>query len=410
MVTLSPEQQEAVDKLGNGKILVGGTGSGKSLTGLSYYLIKVCGYHWENNTPVVSTPVDLYIITTAKKRDSLEWEEELLKYNVGYFESIHVKIDSWNNLHKYVDITNAFFILDEQHLTGYGAWCKAFLKIAKQNRWILLTATPGDTWLEYMPIFIANGFYKNKTEFTIRHVIYSRYTKYPSVERWINEGLLFRHKNDILVVMQYTSKAEKIREDIYCQYDMVAYKSLFKERWNPYEDRPIRNISELCYLLRRTTYSSACRLEETKRLIDIHKKVIIFYNFDFELENLIAACEDKGYHYAQCNGHKHEKLPEGDSWVYLVNYGSGAEAWNCITCDTIIFFSLSYSYKTMTQAEGRIDRRNSPYNRLYYFYLKSRSSIDIAVSRALNRKQDFNERNLKIEFTPISEQKEPKIA
>ena len=46
----------------------------------------------------------------------------------------------------------------------------------------------------------------------------------------------------------------------------------------------------------------------------------------------------------------------------------------------------------MAQAAGRIDRLNSPYRDLYYYHLKSRSGIDIAISKALGQKKQFNER------------------
>ena len=64
----------ALDRLNNGSILCGDTGSGKSLTALAYYFSKENGGSFEDEyIPMKDPPQDLYIITTARKRDTLEW-------------------------------------------------------------------------------------------------------------------------------------------------------------------------------------------------------------------------------------------------------------------------------------------------------------------------------------------------
>ena len=168
-INLYPHQQDALSRMKNGCILNGGVGSGKSITGLAYYFTQEGG-SIEPYSPM-SNPKDLYIITTAQKRNTMEWEKELSHFllttnpEVAYYKN-KVIVDSWNNIGKYSNVTDGWFVFDEQRVCGYGAWTKSFLKIAKSNRWILLSATPGDCWLDYVPVFIANGFYKNKTEFT----------------------------------------------------------------------------------------------------------------------------------------------------------------------------------------------------------------------------------------------------
>jgi hypothetical protein len=285
----------------------------------------------------------------------------------------------------------AMFIFDEQRVIGHGSWVKSFLKIAKANDWILLSATPGDTWMDYVPVFIANGFYKNRTEFIGEHVIYSRWTKFPKVSRYVNSGKLTKLRNSILVNMDYQHKTSLHHEDIYVDYDFITYKDCRRNRWNPYENAPIQNASELCYTLRKIVNSNESRLEAVKDLVNFKHKVIIFYNFDYELELLKSINYEKGTKLAEWNGHLHELIPEGDKWVYLVQYTAGCEGWNCTATDTIIFFSQNYSYKVMKQASGRIDRLNTPYSDLYYYHLKSRSPIDLAIGRALASKKNFNE-------------------
>lgn len=385
-IELRDYQLQAIEKLKTGSILCGGVGSGKSRTSLAYYFTQ-------NNGSIkpfrkMKNPKKLYIITTARKRDTLEWDQELKIFGINRED---VVVDSWNNIRKYEDAIDSFFIFDEQRVVGSGAWVKSFLKITKLNDWILLSATPGDTWMDYVPVFIANGFFKNKTEFTREHVVYSRYSKFPKVDRYLSTGRLLRMRNDILVNMDFTRTTVSHHIDIYCDYDTKLYKQTMKERWDPYNNEPIQQISGLCYILRRIVNSNQMRIDKLLEIASEHDKVIIFYNFDYELEALLALDYGKGVKIAQWNGHKHEKIPGGKKWVYLVQYTAGAEGWNCTDTDTIIFYSQNYSYKIMHQAAGRIDRLNTPFTDLYYYHFKSRSGIDLAISKALSSKKKFNE-------------------
>lgn len=392
---LYPYQMDAVKRMSNGCILNGGVGSGKSRTGLYYYFKEQGGSIDPDYIPM-KNPKDLYIITTAMKRDSLEWEGELANFlisknpEVSYYKN-KVVIDSWNNIKKYKDVYGAFFIFDEDKVCGNGAWVKAFLNIARKNNWIILSATPGDTWEQYIPVFIANRFYKNKTEFTREHCIYSRYTKYPKIERYINTGRLLRQRNQILIDMDFSRATVPHHEDVYVKYDISKYKEAMKTRWDPFKNEPIQQASGLCYVLRRIVNEDESRQVALLELLEKHPKAIIFYNFDYELELLRSICDDGKRKIAERNGHNHHPIPNGKSWVYLVNYGSGAEGFNCIQTDTIIFYSQNYSYKVMTQAAGRIDRLNTKFVDLYYYHLRSRSGIDLAITKALSEKRQFNE-------------------
>ena len=393
-------QLEAIGKMKNGCILNGGVGSGKSLTSLSYYYLQNGGslefLSGKDYIPMPNPPKDLYIITTARKRDTFEWEGELSHFLLSTHEDLNkydnkVVVDSWNNIQKYKDVEDAFFIFDEQRVVGSGAWVKAFLKIAKKNQWILLSATPGDTWSDYIPVFIANGFYKNKTEFMREHAVFSRFSKYPKIEKYIGTGRLIRQRREILVDMKFERETVQHHYDIYVEYDNKLYKDVMKRRWDIWNDEPIINASGLCYALRKIVNSHESRSTKLLELFETHQKMIVFYNFDYELEILKSLYFGEGVIVAEWNGHKHEPTPTGNQWVYLVQYTAGAEGWNCITTDTIVFYSLNYSYKIMHQSAGRIDRLNTPYKDLHYYYLKSRSGIDLAIERALNDKRKFNE-------------------
>lgn len=432
-LSLRDYQMDALENMRNGCILNGGVGSGKSRTGLAYYYILNGG---EVNTPnyikMKHKPKDLYIITTALKRDSFEWELELLNFRLStdptenYYKN-KVVVDSWNNIKKYVDVTDAFFIFDEQRVIGYGAWTKSFLKITKSNEWILLSATPGDNWSDYIPVFIANGWYKNKTDFERKHAVWARYTKYPKVEKWINEGRLLRLRKHILIDMKLVRSTTQHHEHVIVEYDRLKYANAANKRWNPYTNLPMKSASEFCYVLRKVVNSDPNRIKAVSDILKKKNKAIIFYNFDYEL-NLLRSLfgdthkvtirndleqndiptddnpwlylVDEKYAKAEWNGHKHEQVPITDYWGYLVQYTAGAEGWNCITTDTIIFYSANYSHRVMVQAAGRIDRMNTPFKDLYYYHIRSNSKIDIAIRDAQKRKKKFNEKG----FAPLFEE------
>ena len=346
-------------------------------------------------------PRNLYIITTAMKRDSLEWEGELANFLLStdsmknaLNECVKIFIDSWNNIKKYSEVKDSFFIFDEDRVTGNGVWVKTFLKIAKNNDWIILSATPGDTWSDYSPVFLANGFYKNKTEFCREHIVYSRYTKWPQIEKYINTGKLIRLRNKILIDMDFHRNTVRHHENIYTTYDITKYKDVIRNRWDPYKNEPIQQASQLCYILRRIVNEDESRVVALMEILEKIPRAIIFYNFDYEREMLLHLFSDDeyvGYDVAEWSGHAHQQVPNSKRWLYLVQYTAGCEGWNCIETDTIIFFSQNYSYKVMEQACGRIDRLNNKYLDLYYYHLKSRSGIDLAISKALDKKKNFNE-------------------
>ena len=381
---------DAIERMKNGCVLRGGTGAGKTLTSLVYIYEKVLGGEsplYPNHKYIKPiNPMPIYIITTPKKRDSGDWPAEaaLVPMSLSH-------VDSWNNIKKYEHVRDAVFIFDETKITGYGAWAYSLIKIAKHNKWILLSATPGDSFLEYTSLFVANGFYKNKTEFEREHIVWSRFAKYPKVERYLNVSKLIRLRDSVLVEMPTVRATTQNHKNIICDYNKIDYDTLFTKRWNFYDNKPIRDIAQLCYLLRRVVNSDPSRLDALDLIGQKHPRLIIFYNYNYELDILRTWCKSKNLVYSEWNGQNHDPLPDGNTWVYLCQYTAAQEAWNCIETDCIIFYSQTYSYKALIQSAGRIDRMNTPYRFLYYYHLISDSSIDQAIERALTKKENFNE-------------------
>lgn len=396
--TLMPHQLDAINNLSNGKILWGSVGVGKSLTAVGYYLMK-------------EAPADVIVITTAKKRDSLDWDHEFVRYGVSAHTSGpnagQLTVDSWNNIAKYEDREECFFIFDEQRVVGSGAWVKSFQRIARKNRWILLSATPGDTWIDYVPVFVANGLFRNAAQFKREHVVYAPFTKYPKIVKYLDVATLEKYRNMLLVEMPYLKHTERIIEWVECDYDRDLMKQVTARRWNVFENAPLKDVSEMFRVMRRVVNTDASRIDKLREVLSKHIKVIVYYNFDYELEMLREICSIHAIQFKEWNGHKHEPAPESEgSWLYLVQYMSGAEGWNCTYSDAICFYSLTYSYRTFEQAQGRIDRMDTPFEKLYYYVFWSDSMIDKSIKNALKHKKNFSERTFEKRFIPREQEKQ----
>lgn len=373
-------QKNALAKMHNGSVLVGGTGSGKSRVAVSYYK-KVLGDSKES-------PIPLYVVTTAKKRDEKDWDKEANVVGV----TIEVT-ESWNNIKKLTSVRGALFIFDEQRLVGSGVWVRSFYKIAKQNQWILLSATPADTWMDLIPVFVANGFYKNRTAFIREHVRYAPFVTFPKIIGYLGIGKLERNRDQIFVLMPAKKHTTQHIHRIKVDYNSELVSWVLKNSWNPFTNRPIEHLSEETFINRKIINMAPARVFA---LLDIHEKVgklIVFYNFNFELE-ILRLWFSHITTVAEWNGFRHDPIPDGDNWVYLVQYAA-AEAWECFTTNHMAFYSLNYSYRKMHQARGRIDRHNTPYNDVHYYELVSDSYLDKAIVRAYGKKVTFNINMLK---------------
>lgn len=480
---LRAHQSEAIQKMHNGCVLWGDVGTGKTITALSYALLREAGKH-------------IVVVTTAKKRDSWDWQNEAALLGVPHDG---IEVTSWNRIAELTEREGQFFLFDEQRLVGTGAWVKSFYKIAERNSWIVLSATPGDTWSDYAPLFIANGWYKNITEFRREHAVYSRYTQFPKIEKYIGQGKLQRYRKQLLVEMPMARHTTRHMHYIDCEWDQSLLDLIRKRRWNPYTDEPIKSAAEMYTALRRVVSTDPSRGEQLRALLDEHPRLIIFYNFNYELEILRSIleqhasewdglttmktpCDGTGekslpnpsesssiesssekiedspclksdttassicpihskeepcperpvtaskssskrsgapiesfpkssenersskpadsewmgeagasetFGWSEWNGHKHEPIPPTDRWAYLVQYTSGSEGWNCISTDRMVFWSLTYSFKQFWQAQGRIDRMNTPYSDLHYYVLMTGSYAEKPVIRALKMKKDF---------------------
>jgi hypothetical protein len=379
MSSLKPHQLTALRKLSNGNILRAGVGTGKSRVAVRYYL--------ENHPHQ-----DVYVITTARKRDSKDWEGEFASEVVGKHADTTIAgiltVDSWNNIDKYCDVVDAFFVFDEQRLVGTGKWVKSFLKIVKNNGWILLTATPGDTWLDYIPVFIANGFFKNRTEFKREHVVYAPHVRFPKVQRYIAEGRLIRYRNQILVDMPYPKMTTRHESTIWVPHNEKLVEEVTKSRWHLYYDRPIRDIAELYSVRRRVINSDPGRVEALRKLLKDWPRQVVFYNFDYELELL------RGFTKRHRGSGVERTQARTDPDEQRVGVSRPVCSWRRSVelhrdqCDHLLQPDL------LLQNVGtgaRKDRQiGHSVHRSALFVLRSRSYWDRQIWASLNRKESFN--------------------
>ena len=94
-------QMEAVMKARLGAIFNGGTGSGKSITGLYFYFKEQGGWFEHGDYIPMRKPKDLYIITTAATRDKGGWFKELALFRMSTNPELNyynnkIVVDSWN--------------------------------------------------------------------------------------------------------------------------------------------------------------------------------------------------------------------------------------------------------------------------------------------------------------------------
>lgn len=373
-IELRPHQLETLDKLSSGSILFGGVGSGKTLTALAFWQKYYFDYK-------------LYVITTPKKRNEGDWQEE-----AKWLEIEDITVDSWNNITKYSSVnTKSFFIFDEQRAIGSGKWANTFVKIARKHPWILATGTPGDGWMDYVPVFLANNFFKYRTEFYDEHVEFDRYAKFPLIKKFHNESKLNSLRDKILIKMDFERETTRDRIYVDTDYDEEVYNKIMNTRWDPVKQVPISTPAQFASVLRRTVATYFDREFHARWIMQATPRIIVFYNFNYERDILISIANKLEKYWAEYNGHHHDPIPTTDEWIYLVNYRAGAEGWNCITTDTILFYSPNYSYKAMEQSEGRIDRMNTEYKVLRYYYLRSNSSIDKKIFKTIKERKEFNE-------------------
>jgi hypothetical protein len=248
-------------------------------------------------------------------------------------------------------------------------------------------------------MFVANGFYKNRTEFIREHVVFSRFSKFPKVERFVETRKLERLRDQILVDMPYERHTVRHEKLVLVEYDADKYRDIAKSRFNPETEEPFRDVAEFFAYCRKITNSDVSRMGEILRILESHPRLIIFYSFTYELEMLRQLSGIlNGYPVGEWNGQKHEEIPDTDKWIYLVQYTAGAEGWNCVTTNAIAFWSLPYSWKAFHQSKGRIDRLNTKYTDLFYYILRSASPIDRAIWKTLMTKKSFNEKRYEKEL------------
>lgn len=122
----------------------------------------------------------------------------------------------------------------------------------------------------------------------------------------------------------------------------------------------------------------------------INDRVVVFYNFDSELDTLKTLVKDRPI--AEVNGHTNTEqiYHDNDNCVLFVQYQAGARGLNLQDGNKIIYYSLTLSSDLFEQSKKRIHRIGTKYP-CFYWILQTKDSVEESIYKSLNRQEDYNE-------------------
>lgn len=139
---------------------------------------------------------------------------------------------------------------------------------------------------------------------------------------------------------------------------------------------------------------SPAKLEAFGDLLDgTSKRLVVFYNFDVELEGLTAELENRHRPYGVLNGKAHDLSPffDTDDGVALIQYQSGAMGVNLQQADTCVYFSPPLASSLFEQSKKRIHRvgQDKPCT---YYELVSKGTVEEKIYDTLAMRRDYTEK------------------
>lgn len=139
---------------------------------------------------------------------------------------------------------------------------------------------------------------------------------------------------------------------------------------------------------------SRAKLEAFGDLLDgTSKRLVVFYNFDVELEGLTAELEKRCRRYGVLNGKAHDLSPffDTDDGVALIQYQSGAMGVNLQQADTCVYFSPPLASSLFEQSKKRIHRVGQDKSCMYY-ELVSKGTVEEKIYDTLAMRRDYTEK------------------
>lgn len=391
MITLRSYQQDAVEALLNGKhIVVASCGVGKGFISLE----------WARGTK----KSNVLVITQASKVKSNDFVEEAKLLDEKWYNSqSSFTVVSWNSLAKWLkehqseNFADYAIIADEiqrikNYSTGMG---KSFLKIASHTKcWAGFTATPGESWIQMMPYFVACGFVKHKTDFTNKFCVTQSFKGYIEIIGYNHEEVLNKWWSGITYFPDTKEMEKQLPSETHKVVHFKAptgYAKVLKTKTRLDTDEFIDTSMAMCHYLRQLCCSKE-KVEWLKEFVEsLDTSCVVFYTYIEEGEKIKEAL--KGVKIWEINGKKHD-IPTADTIgkhdVVLAQWESGSASLNLQFMNYWVSFSPCYSLTTSCQSRGRIKRigQTKP---MFYYYLKTDHTIENDIYKALKEKRDFSE-------------------
>lgn len=284
-----------------------------------------------------------------------------------------------------------------------------FILSLKPSHTILLSGTPTDGKYEFLYSQLRLlGWKITKTAY------YNRYIKtelrsyggpmFRVVTGYKNVSELKAKLKEYGAVFAKAEEVIKLPEKKFIkEYSTVSsdYKKFMKDRVIKIDDKELTGDSTLSKRLYARMLCSAYSKDKISRLIDLvnstSDRVIIFYNFNTELEALRKVLFDRPISIVNGQVKDLKAYENNDNSVTLIQYQSGAMGLNLQKANRIIYFSLPERSELFEQSKARICRIGQG-KQCYYHIMMCHKSVEEKIYECLLMRKDYTDELFRKEF------------
>ena len=284
-----------------------------------------------------------------------------------------------------------------------------FILSLKPSHTILLSGTPTDGKYEFLYSQLRLlGWKITKTAY------YNRYIKtelrsyggpmFRVVTGYKNVSELKAKLKEYGAVFAKAEEVIKLPEKTFIkEYSTVSsdYKKFMKDRIIKIDDKELTGDSTLSKRLYARMLCSAYSKDKISRLIDLvnstSDRVIIFYNFNTELEALRKVLFDRPISIVNGQIKDLKAYENNDNSVTLIQYQAGAMGLNLQKANRIIYFSLPERSELFEQSKARICRIGQE-KQCYYHIMMCHKSVEEKIYECLLMRKDYTDELFRKEF------------
>ena len=307
-------------------------------------------------------------------------------------------------------LTNFTMMLDESSMIkNETAKRTKFILSLKPSHTILLSGTPTDGKYEFLYSQLRLlGWKITKTAY------YNRYIKtelrsyggpmFRVVTGYKNVSELKAKLKEYGAVFAKAEEVIKLPEKKFIkEYSTVSsdYKKFMKDRVIKIDDKELTGDSTLSKRLYARMLCSAYSKDKISRLIDLvnstSDRVIIFYNFNTELEALRKVLFDRPISIVNGQVKDLKEYENNDNSVTLIQYQAGAMGLNLQKANRIIYFSLPERSELFEQSKARICRIGQE-KQCYYHIMMCHKSVEEKIYECLLMRKDYTDELFRKEF------------